>query len=279
MDYKSNQSFSIVSPSSSDTNANNVFNEINFSSEDFVSFRNRNGEFEVDITKSGILKILKAIPNYSLVTDIVIADENKVIVKATISAFSKVASGLGACSKSEIETKRKEIREFHDMLAIAETRAIKRAIDFLLGTEEINIAAKKFLNDIVSSQKLPEKVSESINESQKSSEKREIQSQTQKSHPLPEEAQQTHSTTKQEQQISQTQQTQHNDDTRLLENIKRKYSALSVFIPIQKAKTLSEFDSALNEILSREGVDISRMTNKEKLQRANEIAISRVLKF
>lgn len=98
----------------------------------------------VDITKDGIMKILNSIDEYQIDTQLIELTNEKAIVKAIVEIPKRKASGLGVSTSDEVEKRRKEnSRELHDMLALAETRAIKRAVEMAVGTAIINQMARE----------------------------------------------------------------------------------------------------------------------------------------
>ncbi|MEN2997773.1 MAG: hypothetical protein ABDH28_01870 [Brevinematia bacterium] len=104
----------------------------------------------VDISKDGLLKILNTIPSYNLDTEVVRYDSNIVIVKCKIvvraNGEERTGTGHGSCSKEEMAN-RESHRIGHDILAIAETRAIKRAIEHALGTVIVNSEVRRLISE------------------------------------------------------------------------------------------------------------------------------------
>ena len=68
-----------------------------------------------------------------------VAGDYLFVVKATVTRQGKTATGLGAATLSEIRSKnKKNARAHHDAIAIAETRAMKRALEMIVGAPFIN---------------------------------------------------------------------------------------------------------------------------------------------
>lgn len=115
--------------------------------DDFVIVGNN-----IDITKDGLLKLLNTIPKYDLTVELAsgsasMLNDEKVIVKAIIKTEERKAEGFGMATLSEVlERRRLNPRAEHDALALAETRAVKRAIEWLLGTAVVNMAVKRLIS-------------------------------------------------------------------------------------------------------------------------------------
>jgi len=120
----------------------------------------------IDITREGLLKILNCVEEYEIQTEIVKSSSEEYIVKATVVVFAngkkRVGTGHGHASISEVEERREgNPRILHDTLALAETRAIKRAIEFALGTDIVNDFVRKlFLEEERGEEKKEEKKEE-----------------------------------------------------------------------------------------------------------------------
>lgn len=129
----------IVKHKTFDVSPENLINTI-ITKEDFCLI---NGK--VEPTRNLALKLFTAtkIESYEVVLQQVIEREKELIYicKATLARKGKVADGLGACSTLEVSAKGGKTRQHHDALAIAETRAYKRAVEAVVGLP--------FINDII----------------------------------------------------------------------------------------------------------------------------------
>ncbi len=98
---------------------------------------------KIEPTRDLALKLFAVtkIEDYSCDLQQVVSTEKETvyIVKATVKRQGKKAEGFGACSTIEIDRKRKgDTRSHHDALAVAETRAFKRALEAVVGLPFIN---------------------------------------------------------------------------------------------------------------------------------------------
>ncbi|MCX8167091.1 MAG: hypothetical protein N3E37_04530 [Candidatus Micrarchaeota archaeon] len=122
-----------------------IFEEI--SEEDFFI-----KEDKIEIKKSGIMKLLRMVPNRKIKLETIRLTNALAVVKATIKIGKSISEGFGIAEIKEIEIMRNNdkdpFRATHDMLALAETRAIKRALEWNIGIEVINIKAKEIQNKI-----------------------------------------------------------------------------------------------------------------------------------
>lgn len=119
----------------------------------------------IDITREGLLKILNCVEEYEIQTEIVKSSSEEYIVKATVVVFAngkkRVGTGHGHASISEVEERREgNPRILHDTLALAETRAIKRAIEFALGTDIVNDFVRRLFLEERGEEKKEEKKEE-----------------------------------------------------------------------------------------------------------------------
>jgi hypothetical protein len=112
---------------------------------DFALIPGKNGK-QIEINRNFALKIIR-IFGYSFVSytepDTVISGPKPdIIVKVRVRMLSpegRFTSGVGGCALSETTAKNEaSARVYHDALAIAETRAIKRAMESLVGLPFIN---------------------------------------------------------------------------------------------------------------------------------------------
>ncbi|MCS6955721.1 MAG: hypothetical protein N3D81_02710 [Spirochaetes bacterium] len=120
-----------------------IFEEI--SEEDFFI---KEGLLEIE--KNRLLRVLRETGKYEVyITPLKIT--NKVaIVKATLKVNGRVCEGIGAAERKEIDLMQGPhvFRTKSNMVATAETRAIKEALEWILGTEIINIKAREIQNKI-----------------------------------------------------------------------------------------------------------------------------------
>ncbi len=133
---------------------NEVLRNVKFSFDDFFiqKYTDKNGKTRIvaDITRNGILKILSHIPEYTLKTvNKEIKEVNGEVLFITEVEFKtggRVTSGIGIASIKEIQKKGENVRQYHDAFTLAETRAMKRAVETGLGTTIINEWAKRLFD-------------------------------------------------------------------------------------------------------------------------------------
>lgn len=98
-------------------------------------FAEINGRIEA--TRDGLLKILSNLPvSYNIkILDKVISPESAIITVETSVKFPngeiRTAESIGTCENSELHERQKSL---HNMIAKAETRAIKRSIELIFGS-------------------------------------------------------------------------------------------------------------------------------------------------
>lgn len=114
--------------------------------DDFVSI---NGKIEP--TRSFALKMFSVTCieryNVNLIQVVDRPEETIYVCKAVVERYKKLAEGLGACSTKEIEGRSGVSRKHHDAIATAETRAMKRALEAVVGLPFINEIILKVFGD------------------------------------------------------------------------------------------------------------------------------------
>jgi len=102
------------------------------SKSDFAEINGR-----IEATRDGLLKILSNLPvSYDIkILDKIIDSENAIITVKTSVKFPngevRTAESIGTCEDSELHERQKGL---HNMIAKAETRAIKRSIELIFGS-------------------------------------------------------------------------------------------------------------------------------------------------
>jgi len=109
---------------------------------DFVSYRSRGGKLRTLHTKRWIQKLM-VILGISYTTTVVSFagdedDQKTYVVLAEVWMGNRRATGLGACAPIEFIKRGEKTRAKAFALATAETRAINRAVQVLLGLREIS---------------------------------------------------------------------------------------------------------------------------------------------
>ncbi|MEO0144120.1 MAG: hypothetical protein ABIL45_04200 [candidate division WOR-3 bacterium] len=131
---------------------------------DFVIFRGRDNSVNVEITRNFALKINAMMNLNYQVVDYRIENEEDgsktYIVKVRVEKDGKYAEGLGICNTREFQdvsvqssNAKRVYRALHDALAIAETRALKRAIEVALGLPLINDIIEELFKDKINNRR------------------------------------------------------------------------------------------------------------------------------